>query len=284
MPTTRLAPLLLLALAAGCPGPTAPGAAPMGVAPADHVLRLTFDPVRVGDRYQRHDQSLLDMRLPTDDGGTMRDVRDATIDADLEVMAVQDGYPTKVKVTHRQRIARTIDGQAVPAPTPLDGVTALVWRGADGVDASALDGSPLPDDVRAALRKEHVRLGLPDTMDVIMPRHAWQTGEAVPLSAAELTELDATRGAPSEPTITSMIFTLREVRDGLAMFDVTQRATMVDGALQLDVDSVGVVGISVRSGRAETLEISGTMRGTADGRPLTADAQKHATYSPRPMR
>lgn len=281
MMTTRLASLLLLAFTAGCPGPATPAAMPSGTAPAAAEVNFTFVPVQVGDKYQRRDASVLDMRLTADDGTPVLDRRETTLDADFEVLEVEDGYATKVRVTHTQQIARSVDGQAVPAPAPLHGVTALVWRGAAGVDASTVDGGALPPDVHAAVIKEHSRLGLPDTMDVVVAHHAWRVGEAVPLSADELRELDDTRGSPTEPSITSMVFTLREVQNGLAMFDVTQLAVMDDGGLHLDMNSVGTVKISLASGRAEVLDVSGTLTGAAAGKPLTADAQKHAIYSPR---
>ena len=173
----------------------------------------------------------------------------------VEVLAVRDGTPTKVRVTYR---TATKDGK----PKPIDGKTYVV-EAVNGVPrVHDSKGKEPPDPENALVRKDFRSLGKPDPLKTGLPTTPIGAGDRVDSLAQAVAEY-MNRDEASGVSTSDVVVTYRGRTGDEGLFDIALTLSKVDASMQFRVKLAGEMRVRVNGAQTTGMTLSG---------PITIDA------------
>lgn len=195
-----------------------------------------------------------------------------------EVLAVDAaGLVTQVKASYPEHEeSERRNGEAKDKVSPLKGKSYIVSVEGGEIKATLADGGAISKEELEELAADQDELGKPRVMDQIIASRTWKVGELYLLTAAELAQIAASKGARA-PRASVIGFTLREVKGDLAIFDM--KTTMhVEGKAQIDMEMAGSVILDTRTGRPIEVALTGPAKGKAGNFPVEGTMSGKTSY------
>ena len=271
--------------ASGAPAtpPSSPGTAAgsgSGTAPAAGELRIPNTAPKVGDKVTETEDRLMVAKVEPKPGQVIEVTTREMRQEDKEVVAVDAGVVTKLKVSYpKVAITETAGGKIKDKPTPTAGKSYLVWREAGALQATLADGGAVSADEMKVLAKGQKSVGRPDVMQQIMAEHVWRVGEVVAMSPDEITRLtEVIGGADDAGRLTAMSFTLQTSDAQTATFAMTMALETTGPKGAMKVSLTGTAKVDRNSGRALGVSTAGSFEGNM-GLPITGTMTATTTYA-----
>lgn len=265
------------------PPPLSPGTAAgsgSGTAPAAGELRIPNTAPKVGDKVTETEDRLMVAKVEPQPGQVIEVTTREMRQEDKEVVAVDAGVVTKLKVSYPKLvITETAGGKIKDKPTPTAGKSYLVWREAGALKATLADGGAVSADEMKVLAKGQKSVGRPDVMQQIMAEHVWRVGEVVAMSPDEITRLtEVIGGADDAGRLTAMSFTLQTSDAQTATFAMTMALETTGPKGAMKVSLTGTAKVDRNSGRALGVSAAGPFEGNM-GLPITGTMTATTTYA-----
>ena len=257
---------------------TGSGAATGSAAAATSPLSLAPYVAAVGDKRVENETMNNTFTLETPKG-PVAIVNEETKNITTETLEVTAGLATKLKVTYTSLAkSQTTAGEKKDKPVALTGKAYIVWLDDGALKATTADGGEVSKAELAELADDHVNLGKPQPMELIVASRPWTIAETYEVTAAQLAELNAIKGGPGKPTATKMALTLTAVDDTVATFTMTTELKL-QGQAQLTMTPTGVVKVERARNRSLELRLSGPMEGSANGMPAKGTSTNTTIYT-----
>ncbi|MEZ4401475.1 MAG: hypothetical protein R3B06_15730 [Kofleriaceae bacterium] len=197
-----------------------------------------------------------------------------------EILEVDGGVATKIRISYPTLTKEeTGDGRPrrIPQP-PQAGKTYLVWRAGGTLTASYEDGTTPPAPELAAVTRDNLDVGRPQRLEEIMAEHAWQLGQPVDLTDAELTRLNVNAAADDKPAVTALRFTLQAVDAATATFAMRMVLDQRSSKGQVHVELTGTAQVDRVTSQPVVIVGEGPMSGTI-GAPVTGTMKMTSRYA-----
>ena len=228
----------------------------------------------------------LHAKVEGEDLGTVgRDDEDARHEKRVEVLAVEEGVPTKIRVryttwTVERAAAEGEDEGQGEDEVDLEGLAFVLTRTADGVEIADEEGGSLSEEVEAAVRDEEVSDGegldfADERLEDLLAESERAVGEVVEVPADLARSMFAQGG--EEPKAASMSLELLELREiddvRCAVFKTKVRIEDEQEGFTTEVELEGETWISVDGGRYVGGEVEGEMRSSAEAATENGDVE-----------
>lgn len=213
-----------------------------------------------------------------------RDDEDSRREKEIEVLAVEDGVPTRIRVRYvtwtTERPEAEEESPEAEHEVDLEGLTFVLTHGDDGVEITDEEGEALAEEVEAAVREEEVSDGesldfADERLEDLLAESARSVGEVVEVPA-ELARSMLAQGG-EEPESASMSLELVELReiDGVrcAVFRTSVRIEDEQDGFETEVELEGETWISVETGRYVGGEVEGELRSSAEQATESGDVE-----------
>lgn len=246
--------------AAPTPGSAAPTPGSAAAVPADGI-KLPYSQRQVGDKVTETEERIMAAKAEVGPGQIIDfNSTEKRVEA-KEALEVADGTITKLKVTYTTFTRdEVIGGKPRTKPTPIVGKTYLVTREGDALKVTYEDGSAPPAEEVTLVSKSSRSVGKPDVLDKFLAGQAWKPGVKVDLPADVLAEMNQTKSADVDPSLTAMSFTLQTADDAVATMAMTMAGKTPEGEMGFEL--VGTAKVDRKTGRP--IEVSATGPFTAN--------------------
>ncbi len=259
-----LAALVLIACGGSAPGRTTTAEIANVDPSAAAGIRIAWVGHAVGDRATKVEARSMTAVVGA---GTAQAVEVVTVEhreETREVLVAEGGELTKLAITYtKHRRTDTMQGTARDKPTPTLGKTYVVWREGGELEVTREDGSAPSAEEQTAVRKGNRSVGKPDAMETFIASRVWNLDEAVTLDAVQLAAIGELM-SDDDVKPSAMTLTLVAADDATAAFALSfvMRGPTEDGGV-LAFELAGKVVVERRTGRVQTIDLSGPFSGTA---------------------
>ena len=246
------------------PKPTAPVAGTATPAAAGEGVKIPWSGHVVGDKSSKVEDRMMKASIEPKPGEAVEMTTVEHREETREALAVDGTILTKAKISYpKQTITESMAGKSREKPTPTLGKTYVVWREGGELKVTLEDGSAPSADELKAVTKGNRGVGKPDAMETFIASRAWKVGEAVVLDAAQLNTIGESM-ADDGSKLTAMTLTLQAATDATVTFTMSMAmggATAEGGAMKIEM--TGTVVLDGKSGRVQSLDMTGPFDGTA---------------------
>jgi len=252
----------------------------VGAAPAGEGLQLPAPAPKVGDKVTEVETMGMKMSIETAPGKTADIVQAKHHETIKEVLAVDGGVITKIKLTYKdKKETQSAGGKLKDEVVPTVGKTYVVWREGDVVKATAEDGSAPPKAELEEVLDDNKNLGRPAALEMVLATKRFKVGERVELTAEELATINTAKGSgPGDPAASAMVFTLTGVEGTTASFTMSMTMGLKGPKGDMEISLAGTASVDTATGRPLSLVGAGPLKGNM-GAPVTGTMNAETVYT-----
>ena len=188
-----------------------------------------------------------------------------SIDKTIEVLAVDEGDPTKLRIRYDDYTQKGADDDEESEESPLDELTIVLERRDGEVVVRDEDGDALDDEVEKLVREEEVTAdgrfeAIVDRVADLVAEKPRKIGDALEVPEEIAIEIFAKQGETKKASIRFELLETREI-EGVAcgVFRTKIEVSGTDDDVEYETDLEGETWIAVESGRYQGSKLTGRL-------------------------